>query len=117
LVAGIPDPVSDPAFRVVTMAREMESVLQTIDHAASLRLRIGISKGPAAAGVVGSRKLFYDVWGHTVNLASRLEGLCTPGRILVSAAVRSALEGRVDFEPNDPVEVRGIGAIDTYYLS
>lgn len=116
LVAGIPDPVSDPAFRVATMAREMGGVLRTVAHGENLQLRIGISKGPAAAGVVGTRKLFYDVWGHTVNLASRLESVCEPGRILVSSGVEAALAGRVAFERNDPVVVRGLGAIDTYYL-
>ena len=117
LVAGVPDPVTDPAWRVVMMAREMASVLGSIEHAEGLQLRIGISKGPAAAGVVGTRKLFYDVWGDTVNLASRLEGACLPGRILVSDAVRSALGDRTSFDRETSVDLHGLGAVTAFYLA
>jgi adenylate cyclase len=68
------------------------------------------------AGVIGADKFSYDVWGETVNLASRLESHGLPGKIQVSAAVREALGDSFVFEPRGPIEVKGIGRLETWFL-
>jgi adenylate cyclase len=85
------------------------------DHG-SWQVRIGIHAGPVVAGVVGSSKFAYDVWGDTVNLASRLQSSAEPGRIQVSSIVASRLAGVFDFEPRGSVELKGKGEVETFYL-
>lgn len=84
--------------------------------AAALDLRIGIHTGPAVAGVIGQRKFSFDVWGNTVNIASRMESLGEPGRVHVSAAVAEALTGRFSLTPRGPIEVKGAGTMQTFFL-
>jgi adenylate cyclase len=74
-----------------------------------VQARIGIALGPVVAGVVGRRKFAYDVWGDTVNLASRLESTGQPGRILVSALLAERVAGRYAFEPVEHLELKGKG--------
>jgi len=80
-------------------------------------VRIGIHTGPVVAGVIGHQKLFYDVWGDTVNTASRMESHGAAGRIQVTAAARDALKDDYDFEPRGPVEIKGIGKVETWWLT
>ena len=80
------------------------------------RARIGMHTGPVVAGIIGRHKFIYDVWGDTVNLASRLEAQGVPGRIQVSAATRDALADRYAFEPRGPVEIKGKGQVPAYLL-
>ena len=80
------------------------------------RIRVGLHVGPVVAGVIGRRKFAYDLWGDSVNVASRLEATAEPGRIHVSAAVADALRGRYRLEPRGPVELKGKGSIETFYL-
>ena len=82
-----------------------------------LQLRIGIHTGPCVAGVIGIRKFSYDIWGDTVNTASRLESQGEPGRIHVSDAVFERLEGRFKFESRGVVELRGRGSMNTYFVA
>ena len=81
-------------------------------------MRIGLNSGPVVAGVIGTHKFIYDVWGDTVNVACRMESLCTPGKIRVTDTVRKALQeqifGTIDFE--EEVDVRGKGIMHTYEL-
>ena len=81
-----------------------------------LLLRIGMHVGPAVAGVIGQRKFAYDVWGDTVNVASRLESSSEPLRIQVSEAVRAELAGRFEFEPRGEIVLRGKGSMPTFFL-
>jgi class 3 adenylate cyclase len=110
-VAGVPDPVEDVAGRAMEMALDLADVLETRRWPSGepVQARIGIALGPVIAGVVGRRKFAYDVWGDTVNLASRLESTGQPGRILVSAALAERLAGRYAFGPVELVELRGKG--------
>jgi class 3 adenylate cyclase len=110
-VAGVPTPVDDPAGRALEMALDLEDVLETRHWPAGdpVQVRIGIALGPVVAGVVGQRKFAYDVWGDTVNLASRLESTGQPGRILVSAALAERVQGRFRFGPIEQRELKGKG--------
>ncbi len=97
VVAGAPEPRADHAAVIVDMALAMHAVARwTVPSPGRpLRLRIGIASGPAVAGVIGHRKFSYDLWGHAVNLASRMESTGVPGMIQVAefdmASVRRPL--------------------------
>jgi len=80
-------------------------------------MRIGIHAGPVVAGIIGSRKFAYDVWGDTVNVASRLETASLPGRIHVSEPVATALQGRFALEPLGLIELKGKGAMPTWFVN
>ena len=79
-------------------------------------MRIGIHTGPVVAGVIGRRKFIYDLWGDTVNTASRMESHGAPGRIQITESTARALDGRFELEERGPVEVKGKGAMTTFWL-
>jgi adenylate cyclase len=82
-----------------------------------LQLRIGIhTGGPIVAGVLGTHKIAYDVWGDAVNTAKRMETYGLPGRVHVSAVTRKALGNAFRFEPRGPIDVKGKGPMETYFL-
>jgi adenylate cyclase len=81
-----------------------------------LDIRVGLASGPVTAGVIGTKKFSYDVWGDPVNLASRLEGLAEPGRILICPSCRSKLGDGFTFEARGPIDIKGIGQQETWYL-
>ncbi len=80
------------------------------------RMRIGLAVGPIVAGVIGTRRFAFDVWGDTVNLASRLEQSSEPGRIHVSEEVASILDAEFITEPRGPVWLKGMGDVSTWFL-
>ena len=81
-----------------------------------LQLRIGLNTGALIAGVLGTHKFVYDVWGDTVNTAKRMESYGLPGHVHVSAATRQALGDAFRFEPRGALEVKGKGLMETYFL-
>ena len=81
-----------------------------------LSLRIGLSSGPLTAGVIGARKFTYDIWGDTVNMASRMESTGLPGRIQVTPAVVQAAESRFEFEDRGLLEIKGKGEMHAFLL-
>jgi class 3 adenylate cyclase len=83
---------------------------------ADWQIRIGIHSGPLSAGIVGQSRFAYDVWGDTVNLASRLETTSERGRIHVSMEVARRLEERYVLEPREPIELKGKGIVATAFL-
>ena len=86
------------------------------EHEHNLQLRIGLCTGPLIAGVIGHRKLTYDIWGDTVNVASRMESTGIPGRIQVTKDVVDATEENFQFEERGLIEVKGRGEMRTYLV-
>ena len=116
--AGIPEPQADHAFRIASLAPRMLQAVRDVAKATDLNLqaRIGIHSGPIIAGVIGTHKFVYDVWGDSVNTASRMESHSVTGRIHVSDATRRALDGRFRFEPRGHIQVKGKGLMETFFL-
>lgn len=119
VVGGIPTPRADHAGRIAEMALDMqdESARMTEELTRSIQLRIGLNTGPVVAGVIGRRKFSYDLWGDTVNTASRMQAIATPGKIQVTRAVYERLRDRYVFEGPTAVLVKGKGEMLTYCLT
>jgi len=119
VVGGMTDRSDDHTIRVAGMALDLFDAVARIDAAARLgiRFRIGIHCGPAIAGVIGRKKFIYDVWGDTVNVASRMESLGLPGRIQVTHAVMERLRPTYRLEARGLIDVKGKGPTPTYFLT
>jgi len=102
--------IAETALRITAFVAEHARL-----HA-TWQIRIGIDAGPIVAGVVGASKFAYDVWGDTVNIASRLESTSEPGRIQVSAELAKRLEPSYLLEPRGLVDLKGKGALETFFL-
>jgi len=118
VAGGVPEARDDHAVAVAEMALAMLDAVETMGLAPAelLQLRIGLHTGPLIAGVLGTHKFVYDVWGDTVNTAKRMESYGQPGRIHISAATREALGEAFRCEPRGLIEIKGKGAMDTYFL-
>ncbi|WP_395710936.1 adenylate/guanylate cyclase domain-containing protein [Reyranella sp.] len=117
-VCGLPVPVADHAARMVRMAIRMVHITRehALEHRVSMRLRVGINTGPVVAGVIGKSKYIYDLWGDTVNLASRMESGGIPDMIQVTRPVYERLKDEFVFEPRGPIEVKGKGHVEAWLL-
>jgi adenylate cyclase len=117
-VAGVSAPQSDHLARLARMALLLPALVERLSaaHGVELKVRVGIASGPLMAGVIGTDKFSYDVWGETVNLASRLESHGLPGEIQVSEAVKGALGDSFVFEPRGAIKVKGVGQLETWLL-
>lgn len=117
-VAGVPEPVEDHADRAVELAVRMVRSLRELapELGTAYELRCGLHAGPVVAGVIGRHKFSYDVWGDTVNIASRLQTLAAPGEILCSSAVPAALHQPRRFVDLGSIELRGRGVFATHRL-
>jgi class 3 adenylate cyclase len=118
VAGGLPDPRSDHAQAVAEMALAIrEEIARRSDPSGQpLQVRIGIDTGPVVAGVIGSDKFSYDLWGDTVNTASRMESTGVPGCIQVTDRAYRRLRDGYRFERRGPVQVKGKGKMVTYFL-
>jgi class 3 adenylate cyclase len=117
-VAGAPHPVADHATAAVEMALDMVRTVASVRRpdGAPVVARVGVASGPAVAGVIGAHKFSYDLWGDTVNTASRMESHGTAGRVHVADSTRQLLGDRYLFEDRGIVEVKGKGPMHTWLL-
>src|SRR5882762_3407681 len=118
VAGGLIEQNADHLAAMATMALAMhENVRKLNSQFGDLSLRIGLQVGSVIAGVIGIRKFIYDVWGDTVNTASRLESHGAPGRIHVSDTVFQRLHDRFVFEARGTIELKGRGPLNTYFLN
>ena len=120
MVAGglSPEGGGDKAEEVADMALEMVDAVARVgvEVGEPLAIRVGLHTGPAVAGVIGIKKFIYDVWGDTVNTASRMESHGVPGRVQVTESTYQRLQRTHEFEHRGTVDVKGKGPIETYLL-
>jgi adenylate cyclase len=118
VAGGLPEPIADHTRRAAQLAIEMLAIVRQLrdSQQVDLKARIGIHTGPVIAGVIGARKLMYDVWGDTVNTASRMETFGAADRIHVSAEMRCVLGEAFWFESRGELEIKGKGMMETYFL-
>jgi class 3 adenylate cyclase len=117
-VCGLPQPAADHAERMVRMAIRMVHIARehAIENRVAMQVRVGINSGPVVAGVIGKSKYIYDLWGDTVNLASRMESTGVPGAVQVTRAVYERLKDKFVFEPRGAIEVKGKGSVEAWLL-
>jgi adenylate cyclase len=118
VVSGVPTARPDHAQALAALALEMrEAAAEWRDaRGRSVPIRMGISCGPVVAGVVGTRKIFYDVWGDAVNVASRMETTGAAGKIQVSQEIYERLRDDFELEPRGEIDVKGKGRMPTWFL-
>lgn len=119
VVGGLPTSRPDHAEAVVEMALDMQQAINRFQRndGKPFDLRIGINTGPVVAGVIGMKKFAYDLWGDTVNVASRMESTGMAGGIQVTAATYKLLKDKYVFEERDAITIKGKGEMITYWLT
>jgi class 3 adenylate cyclase len=118
LAGGLPEAREDHASAVVTTGLKMVEAMTHFNQfrQSDLQMRIGIHSGSVVAGVIGKHKFTYDLWGNTVNVASRMESSGTPGKVHISAQTAELLDSNFQLESRGLVEAKGLGQVPTYYV-
>jgi class 3 adenylate cyclase len=117
VAGGLPEPMDDHAARVVDLGLAMiEAASHEGGRMADLQLRVGVHSGSVIGGVIGHRKFSFDVWGETVNVASRLESQGIAGRVQVSARTWALVGEGFEAEKRGPIYLRGHGVLETYIV-
>ncbi|MCC3432631.1 MAG: PAS domain-containing protein [Microcoleus sp. PH2017_04_SCI_O_A] len=118
VVGGIPIERPDHAEAIAEMALDMLAAIQELNVKldSNFDIRIGINSGPVVAGVIGTKKFIYDLWGNAVNTASRMESHGIPGSIQVSIYTYELLRDKYEFEERGLIEIKGKGEMRTYFM-
>jgi PAS domain S-box-containing protein len=118
VVGGLPTPREDHASAIAAMALDMQVAIELFNQTSetSISIRIGIHSGPVIAGVIGIKKFIYDLWGDTVNIASRLESHGIAGQIQVSEATRDRVGTQYVFSERGEIDLKGRGSMRTFFL-
>ena len=118
VASGVPVSRSDHAQVLAQMALGISDFMASFPpvKGKQLQFRIGINSGPLVAGVVGKKKFQYDVWGNTVNIASRMESQGIPGKIQVTRATYALIKDDFEFEVRGVINVKGKGEMETWFL-
>ncbi|MEB3274018.1 MAG: adenylate/guanylate cyclase domain-containing protein [Prochlorothrix sp.] len=117
-VGGVPNVRDDHALSIARLALAMQGAIDQFrtPTGETLQIRMGIHTGPVVAGVIGTKKFSYDLWGDTVNIASRLEAQGEAGRIQVSAQTYAQLQHQFRWQERGPIALKGRGEVTTYWL-
>jgi len=118
VASGLPEPRTDHAEAIANMALEMNKVINQVSlvYNENFKIRIGINTGKVVAGVIGKKRLIYDLWGDAVNIASRMESSGEPGKIQVTESTYKLLQNKYVFTKRGTVNVKGKGEMVTYWL-
>jgi class 3 adenylate cyclase len=118
VAGGIPTPSHDHARRICNLALRMQEISRNIRNplGETIQIRIGICTGPVTAGVIGVKKFIYDLWGDTVNTASRMQSHAPDGGIQMTESVHKAVQALFHFDSCGQINVKGKGAMQTYLL-
>jgi class 3 adenylate cyclase len=118
VAAGLPIPRTDHAEAIAQMALAMQAAVERFqsEQGENIQIRIGINTGVVVAGVIGTKKFIYDLWGDAVNVASRMESSGQPGSIQVTAGTYERLKNKYVFQKRGAIEVKGKGEMVTYWL-
>jgi adenylate cyclase len=118
VVSGVPEPRADHAEALAGLALDMRDALAGLvdPRGRAVPVRIGMASGPVVAGVIGTRKFFYDVWGDTVNVASRMETTGVPDKIQVSQEAYERLRNDFVLEERGSIDIKGKGRMTTWFL-
>jgi class 3 adenylate cyclase len=118
VVGGLPNEQEDHLRAMVLLAFDLLAAIGEFEaqDQEPFTMRVGIHTGPVVAGVIGTKKFIYDLWGDTVNVASRMESHGVPGRIQTSVEVYRRLKDEFEFEPRGKIEIKGKGPMETYFI-
>jgi guanylate cyclase len=118
VAAGVPTPRPDHARAVVLMALDMVEAMRSSDDVGhfGLEIRVGVNSGPVVAGVIGTKRFLYDLWGDAVNTASRMESHGSPGRIQITRGTYDLLGDEFEYEPRGTITVKGKGEMEIWHV-